>query len=812
MKNLITNLLGGTILDFMKYKSLRKVYILFLIILVSIPLILNNYASPMFYEEIIHNIQDYAVDTVNHFDDTIKARKLIKKGNYDFNIIDEAAKRLKSDFSVYKLRIFNTEGNIFYSTDKSEISLTKPNLNPYFINDVKHGRIFSKIVKKKELSKEGQLVSKNIDVIEIYIPLMEDNNFIGSYEIYYDITESLKSFDKNGYKLFVVLSIFFIPLSMFIFFLIIRESVNLKNEEELKRELESKTQFLEKLYSSVQAGIIVVNKNTLLITKANDVALNILGFSEEELVGQKSSEFICEEQYSQILKTKRDVLSQKETYVCGKGSKIAVLMNTSLLTTMSKKEYIIHSFVDITDIKESELKLKKEFAFRYAIEKSINSGIMVINLEGIQTYVNPAFCSRIGFYEDELLNQKMPYKYWSQDKLEQTQNMFLGLLKGHFPPDGFEVKFEMKMGTHFHAHIIPSPLLDENNVMCGWVLSCNDVSEYRHVLIERDQMNSKLVNLAQMDELLKTSENLGESYEIIKSYIQVIFANTSGALVFANEKTNNLEVVTSWGEISFKKDFNPNKHLCIALRTGKAQFVEDGKTICIGKMIEDKKSYVCTPIKINGKHKGIIYLQHNVASYMLEQQKEMIYTVSEQIGSALTNIMLKNKLKEEAMRDQLTHLYNRRFMVEIFKKEIQHIKRYDGKISVLMLDIDHFKKVNDTYGHDCGDYVLSNLSNFLENFFRNSDTICRYGGEEILVIMPGSDVRNAYDKAEQLRKNISNQSFNYKSNSLEVRVSIGVTQYVSEDNSWEEIVKRADEALYEAKKTRNTVCIKVVDI
>ena len=155
--------------------------------------------------------------------------------------------------------------------------------------------------------------------------------------------------------------------------------------------------------------------------------------------------------------------------------------------------------------------------------------------------------------------------------------------------------------------------------------------------------------------------------------------------------------------------------------------------------------------------------------------------------------------------DALTRLYNRRHFENNFEREFARSKRYGSPLSVAIIDIDFFKKINDTYGHLCGDYVLKEVAYNMVNNFRQTDFVFRYGGEEFAVILTETPDENAKVPLERLRKLIENTKFSFNGENIKVTVSIGVSSNISCDNAWD-MFEVADKALYEAKGSgRNQV-------
>jgi diguanylate cyclase (GGDEF)-like protein/PAS domain S-box-containing protein len=167
---------------------------------------------------------------------------------------------------------------------------------------------------------------------------------------------------------------------------------------------------------------------------------------------------------------------------------------------------------------------------------------------------------------------------------------------------------------------------------------------------------------------------------------------------------------------------------------------------------------------------------------------------------------LESELKTLAVTDTLTQVFNRIKYYEIMKREIERTKRYNHPLSIIMFDIDHFKKVNDIYGHMVGDYVLRTLTQIVKENLRETDYLVRWGGEEFIIIAPDTDLK----KAEILAERNRNASEKHKYDHIgTITVSFGVTQFIKDDDE-DSVIKRVDDALYEAKrKGRNRVEVNV---
>lgn len=181
---------------------------------------------------------------------------------------------------------------------------------------------------------------------------------------------------------------------------------------------------------------------------------------------------------------------------------------------------------------------------------------------------------------------------------------------------------------------------------------------------------------------------------------------------------------------------------------------------------------------------------------------------SEQVSLAISNLTLQEKLKELAIHDTLTGLNNRQYMNETFEREIHRANRSKGRLGVIMMDIDHFKKFNDTYGHPAGDQPLMELGKYLKAFFWVEDFCCRYGGEEFMIILSDLETEELRERCKLFLKGIANLHLVFQGVPLgNVTASLGVSVYPEDGQSSSQLIEAADKALYRAKKSgRNRVC------
>ena len=181
-------------------------------------------------------------------------------------------------------------------------------------------------------------------------------------------------------------------------------------------------------------------------------------------------------------------------------------------------------------------------------------------------------------------------------------------------------------------------------------------------------------------------------------------------------------------------------------------------------------------------------------------KQQLAVTLSEQIALALSNIRLRENLRQQTIRDALTGLYNRRFLEESLNREMARCKRSGSVFSLMMMDLDHFKRFNDTFGHDAGDSVLRSFAQALQENTREGDIICRFGGEEFVLLLPDTDRKGAVIRAERILRIVRALLVMHDDKTVgPITTSIGVALYPQDGETTKAIIQSADRALYLAK-------------
>jgi diguanylate cyclase (GGDEF)-like protein/PAS domain S-box-containing protein len=299
-----------------------------------------------------------------------------------------------------------------------------------------------------------------------------------------------------------------------------------------------------------------------------------------------------------------------------------------------------------------------------------------------------------------------------------------------------------------------------------------------------------------------------EACAVAVQFGQQLLPRSEGAICRFAEVGGVLEVVAAWGDLPTGTMFTPLE--CWALRRGRPYAVSDASTGLACAHVQDRtgSGYVCVPLVAQGETLGVLHVRDldDAESAEVSESRHpdatlrLAEALAAHVGLALANLRLREKLRRQSVRDELTGLYNRRYMEESLERELFRARRASGSLSVALLDLDGFKGVNDGYGHDAGDDLLKVVGQILRTFVRAGDIVCRYGGDEFLFVLPAMELSAAYDRVGEIRAAISKAVVWHQGQAiLPVSASAGVVAFPNHGQTAAHLLSAADAALYRAK-------------
>lgn len=591
---------------------------------------------------------------------------------------------------------------------------------------------------------------------------------------------------------------------------------------------------LRAIVDNIGEAILVTDINAVL-ENLNIAAGKMFDYKNGEVLGQHLGLLLHSPESSSNTSSIHDFINASNwvetTGIRKDGSPFLAQYHVSEIIVRQKKNYII-IIRDITQQRQNAEKIREsEYLFKSSFDFA-PIGMVLISLNSILLKVNQAFCNMLGLSEAELLNLSIKHII-SHDSWKNLRHQADLLFKAAITTAEFNIELIDKNKNVVYTLASISRIFDESGSTLYYIAQVQDISSRKAVEEKLKSANIELQGrlkelnnhttesslLTEMSGLLQSCISLDEAIIPISKYGLKLFPGTSGGLYLSKQNTHHFELVSQWGSLLER---NPIIYAsdCWGLRRSQPYYVQDvSSEICcnhVQLIANELKSHICIPLSAQGETFGLIYHEiHNKDAHknksLVKEFHRAAVAFADQITLALANIKLRESLHHQSMHDALTGLYNRRYMEEELNIEFIRASRKSESLSLIMLDIDHFKQFNDIYGHEAGDLVLIEVSRLIKKHIRESDIPCRMGGEEFIVIIPDASLELARERAENICAAISNSTLVYKSITLPaITVSAGVASFPNHGASKNEVMEAADKALYKAKKEgRNRV--EVVD-
>ena len=326
--------------------------------------------------------------------------------------------------------------------------------------------------------------------------------------------------------------------------------------------------------------------------------------------------------------------------------------------------------------------------------------------------------------------------------------------------------------------------------------------ELRDSVLRLEHVSKQMSLLTQYTGMLQSCNNSEDVLDISRQSWATMMPESAGSIYLVRSSRDHAEIAVSWGQHRAPSNALPGPEDCWAMRRHQPYILHDLHNWVKCAHIEMppaglRTDTACIPLSAQGESMGWVYISAEAGKL---PDESLLISSAEQLSLALANLRLKEKLKQQSIRDPLTHLFNRRYLEESFERELARCKRRNLPLSLLMIDLDHFKKFNDTHGHPGGDALLADFGRLLRSLCRREDIPCRYGGEEFVMLLPECDIDCAKTRAITINQATAELQVKYQNLDLAtVTASIGVATFPDHGLDINELIKAADAALYRAK-------------
>jgi diguanylate cyclase (GGDEF)-like protein/PAS domain S-box-containing protein len=452
-------------------------------------------------------------------------------------------------------------------------------------------------------------------------------------------------------------------------------------------------------------------------------------------------------------------------------------------------------------------------AFQALVENS-SEAIGLVTADGTLSYCSPSARRVLGYDPGELVGRNA-FDFVHPDDLERAKNLLASLIQEPGRRVVAEVRVRHRDGGVRWVEAAGANLLDAPGVG-AIVVNYRDITERKRSedalceinerltfwTLELERRNRNLSLLSEMTTLLQASHTMDEGYRVIARFTPKVFSDGSGAIYIVDRRRNLAEAIAGWGETAVGEPVFPPED-CWALRLGRIHISEaaDPAILCGHLAPPAPASYLCAPLVAEGEALGVLHLRRESDPGQAgESDRVLAVTVADQIALALANLRLHDTLRGQSIRDSLTGLYNRRYMEDSLERELRRAERHKTPVAVVVMDLDYFKEINDTLGHEAGDVFLAAFGEFLRTHIRKEDIPCRYGGEEFVVILPGVSLADAPARVAQLREAARHLTIGHRGGALgPVTLSFGIAVFPDHGETRESLLRAADSSLYRAK-------------
>jgi diguanylate cyclase (GGDEF)-like protein/PAS domain S-box-containing protein len=457
---------------------------------------------------------------------------------------------------------------------------------------------------------------------------------------------------------------------------------------------------------------------------------------------------------------------------------------------VGKREAKIKIFLkDLTSYLQKEEEFQRELRFLKTFLDNSLDLIFVIDEDGDIVFANESFKKFLGYTDDDLQNLKI-YDIALLSPEELKNNIDLIFSKGLIIEG--ERRYKDKYGNIYTVEIKAKGVVINSRKLI--IINAREISK---ALVVREEYEKQVKSYKEYLDFINKIGYLSEKEDLLKTLEDTFlrYAEVFHLFEFDNEEKRVLSTYLAGDKSCWEDCMQSEIEKCPVYKSG-TPLIITSQGVC--PQLPSSDYIVCLPILFEGMVQGVISLVRKTPFH--EEEVKWFQDLIQVFSSRYHLVKLKTELEELSVKDPLLKIFNRRFIQILLDKEIKKIERHGGYFSIILSDLDDFKRVNDTYGHSIGDEVLKLFTKVVSSQIREMDVFARWGGEEFLVFLPKTTKEQAKIVAERIRKKLS-ESYLYIDESRKVKVtaSCGVATFPDDGVTLDWLLKVADERLYKAK-------------
>jgi diguanylate cyclase (GGDEF)-like protein/PAS domain S-box-containing protein len=601
-------------------------------------------------------------------------------------------------------------------------------------------------------------------------------------------------------------------------------SQDITERKRTEAELERIRREQQIVFDNSPGGGVLLTRNRVIVSAAAGLE-QALGHAPGSLVGQSTRGFFESDQAFEefgawaypVLATGQTAKGERE-FLRSDGEPVPFYISGKALDPDDVSQGVVWLMQDIRQQQKDAAELDRARRELQIIFDN-NIGAIAVVRDGRIERCSRGFLAMYGYEPGEVVGMSVDAFSASVDESQALGRTTTPELQAGHVVSG-EFRYRRKDGSFgwlvYQGRALAPPDLDQGTI---WL--CQDISALKaqetalrdsktHVeesLHEVEHLNRQVTLLGELTGFLQACPSAQEAFACIGEFGPRLFPDSAGALFLADDDGRAWLEHGGWGGMGQAgESFGAGD--CWALRRSRAYRVDaPAEALCCPHVrahaVHDR-AYACLPLTAQGKTFGLLHLNHapsTLSADAAERRHGMAVAMADQIALAIANVQLREQLLQQSIRDPLTGLFNRRHLQEALFRELARCKRERAPAALLMVDVDHFKRCNDRYGHPAGDAVLQAVAKVLEAHVRQGELACRFGGEEFAVLLPGCDLDGGLRVGARILEGVRALVPVHENRPLDrVTVSLGLAVFPQDGSTPQSLVEAADAALYAAKE------------